>query len=68
MPKKKPCEICEDWSQNKEQGTGEHELYIEVYPDNGLISVGSYAVRDDGELEELEMEIPMNYGKKLQYE
>jgi hypothetical protein len=72
MPKKAPCELCEDWQQHKTEGTGNHELYVELYPANGHIAVLSYATKPDGELEELEMEIPMNYcpncGKKLQYE
>lgn len=67
--KQRPCEFCEEDNWYSKDGTGSHQLCIEVYPVNNFIGITSFADGSGGETEELQEEIEMNYcpvcGRKL---
>lgn len=67
--RKKPCEWCEEERWWSTDGTRGHQLAIEVYPFNGIISITSFAEAETGETDELREEVEMNYcpvcGRKL---
>ena len=67
---KKPCEFCETDTYTSEEGTGRHQLYVEIYPDNNFIGITSFATNENTEeTEEIYMQIEMNFcpccGRKL---
>ena len=68
---RKPCEFCEAESFNSEDGSGKHQLYLEIYPENNFIGITSFATNENTEeTEEICMNIEMNYcpvcGRKLE--
>ena len=68
--KRTPCDFCENENWDSEEGTGKHQLYYEIYPENNVMYFTSYAENQEtGETEELGIEIPLNYcpvcGRKL---
>ena len=69
MPKKKPCDFCEEENCWTEDGTNGHALHIEVYPWNNVIGITSFGRTEIGELEEVSAQLEMNYcpqcGRKL---
>lgn len=67
--KKKPCEFCEQETVDTQEGSTGHQLTMEIYPENGFISVFSFADDGSGESNELHYDLPLNYcpncGRKL---
>lgn len=67
--KTKPCAFCEEEHWNSEDERYGHQLHLEVYPFNSVISVTSFAQDETGEVTQLGMRIEMNYcpvcGRKL---
>ena len=69
--KSKPCDFCEEEHYMEANSRAEihHDLLVEVYPFNGHIAVLSYAQDDTCDMNELTLEIPLNYcpvcGRKL---
>lgn len=67
----KPCEFCEEdkWFTEDGNNTTGHQLAIEIYPENNVIAISSFANHPDGESEELEYIIRMDFcpccGRKL---
>ena len=65
----KPCAFCEEEHWHSEDERYGHQLHLEVYPFNSVISVMSFARDENGETTELGMRIEMNYcpvcGRKL---
>jgi hypothetical protein len=69
--RRKPCEFCgDDWFQ-QEDGKNRMLLSVEVYPFNNFIGITAQANDEIGELQEISMQIPMDYcpacGRKLDY-
>ncbi len=68
--RKKPCEFCEEDNWYSKEGTGAHQLAIEFYFGNNLLGITSFADGADGETEELQEDIELNYcpvcGRKLE--
>ena len=68
---RKPCEFCEEEHYLEQESKIEihHQLLVEVYPQNSHIAVFSFAQDDCSEMNELSMDIEMNYcpvcGRKL---
>lgn len=68
--KRTPCEFCngEYWPDGKQHRNG-YYIWLEVYPDNQIMSVIAQANDEDGFMIEDYIEIPMNYcpncGRKL---
>lgn len=68
--RKEPCEFCEEqfWQDDGRNG---HALHIEIYPDNNVISITSFARDEMEEMEELSASIELNYcpkcGRKLMW-
>jgi hypothetical protein len=71
MAKKKPCEFCENDNWYTEDGQNQHSITVEVYPENNVIGVTSFAPREDGEMDEINVSFEMNYcpvcGRKLEW-
>ena len=67
--KKTPCEFCEEEQWWTDDGPNGHQLSIEVYPFNNVISISSFAHDELGESHELEASLEMNFcpdcGRKL---
>ena len=70
--RQKPCEYCDGEKFFQKDGSNGHALNVELYPENCLLAVVSFANGDTGEMIELKMDIPMYYcpccGRKLGYE
>lgn len=68
--KKVPCEFCAEEQWWTEDGVDGHQLAIEVYPFNGVLSITSFANDDNGESREIAASIELNYcprcGRKLE--
>lgn len=68
--KRTPCEWCgDDWTSDYVEHRNMYCLWLEVYPENNVMSAIAQANDEDGELIEDYIEIPMNYcpncGRKL---
>ena len=67
--KTKPCAFCEDEHWHTEDAPNGHQLHLEIYPFNEVISIQSFARDESGETTELSMRVEMNYcpvcGRKL---
>lgn len=70
---KAPCDFCEEEHYIEAESTANirHQLIAEVYPFNGHIAVLSFAQDDCTDMQELAIEIPLNYcpqcGRKLEW-
>ena len=68
--KRTPCEFCanEDWWT--ENGENQHQVSIEIYPDYQEMAIYSFALRKNGEMDEISARIEMNYcpkcGRKIE--
>lgn len=69
--RKRPCDFCEGDIIKNEEGKNGHWLALEWYPDNGFLSIGSFAFDDCGETDEIEWALECNYcpkcGRKLDF-
>ena len=59
---KKPCEFCNgEYESEYVENRNGYCLWVEVYPDNNLISVLAQANDEDGYMMEGHIDIQMNY-------
>ena len=69
MAKKKPCEYCETETYLNRDGQNGHELAVEIYPFNNMLSIISFARDEDGETIQEEITLDYEYcmfcGRKL---
>ena len=69
MANKKPCECCENDMFITWDGRNGHQLAIEIYPDNHLMGITSFAKDENGETTEETITIDYEYcmfcGRKL---
>ena len=59
--KTKPCAFCAEEHWHSEDERNGHQLHLEIYPLNSVISVTSFAHDETGETTEIAMQIEMNY-------
>ena len=67
--KKSPCDFCEEDNWYSEDGSNGHQISVEIYPFNNVLSFTSFSNTESGESEELSAQIEMNFcpkcGRKL---
>ena len=67
--KRIPCDFCEEENWWTEEGSPGHQMSIEVYPFNNILSITSFANTETGESNEISVSLEMNYcpkcGRKL---
>lgn len=69
MAKRKPCEYCENKVIITRDGRNGHQLTVEIYPDNNLLAIMSFATDENGETTEETITLDYEYcvfcGRKL---
>ena len=67
--REKSCEYCDEEIFLQKTGGNGHQLDVEIYPENCLLAVSSFANGETGEMIELKIDLPMFYcpccGRKL---
>lgn len=59
--RKKPCEFCMEDSSDVQDDRSGHQLYVEWYPDNGLLGITSFAQDECGEALELRADFQFEF-------
>ena len=66
---KKPCEYCSEATILSKEGKNGHQLSVEIYPENNVMGITSFARDENGEVTEemvtLDYEYCMFCGRKL---
>lgn len=69
--KRKPCPFCECDEIYNEEGSNGFQACVEVYPDSNIIAFTAFAPDENGEQQEKNFQIQMNFcpecGRNLQW-